>query len=380
MASLHIEAILRGTTIARRRKTLKSISNGAGLGEVYDATLERIKAQDEEKAELAMATLTWICHSERPLLVDELSHALAVEIGEADFDPENAPSIGTLLDCCQGLITVDAEASTIRLIHYAVQEYLCSHPGLFSKPHSVLAETCLTYLNSQQVKNLTPHSLPAPQNMPFLKYSARYWGTHANWDFSDNVRMLALELLNQYGDHISAVSLLGQMTRPGFIEGIATPPLFFALHYASFFGIVELVTVLINSERCKVDQQECIGSAPLAWAARNGHEGVVKSLLEREGVDPKPPDKNDRTPLGCAALNGHEEVVKLLLERKDVAPNHPDISDRTPLGCAAIEGHAGVVKLLLERDNSTPIAQMWMVGDRSGVLLSRDTQAWSSYC
>jgi len=151
------------------------VQDGVGLGDAYDATLERIKAQDEEKANLAMAALTWVCHSERPLQVDELCHALAVEIGETDFDPENVPSTGTLLDCCQGLVTVDAEASTVRLIHYTVQEYLCGHPDLFIKPHSILAETCLTYLNSQQVKDLTPHSLPSPQSMPFLKYSARYW-------------------------------------------------------------------------------------------------------------------------------------------------------------------------------------------------------------
>jgi len=71
--------------------------------------------------------------------VDELCHALAVEIGETDFDPENVPSIDTLLDYCQGLITVDAEALTVRLTHYTVQEYLCTHPDLFSKPHSMLA-------------------------------------------------------------------------------------------------------------------------------------------------------------------------------------------------------------------------------------------------
>ena len=78
LASLHIEAILRGTTVARRRKTLKSIKDGVGLGDAYGATLERIRAQDEEKANLAMTALTWICHSERPLQVDELCHALAV--------------------------------------------------------------------------------------------------------------------------------------------------------------------------------------------------------------------------------------------------------------------------------------------------------------
>jgi len=138
LASLHIEAILRGTTVARRRKTLKAIKDGVGLGDAYSATLERIEAQDEEKANLAMATLTWICHSERPLHVDELCCALAVEIGETDFDEENVPSIGTLLDCCQGLITVDAEASTARLIHYTVQEYLCNFPGpVFATGQSV---------------------------------------------------------------------------------------------------------------------------------------------------------------------------------------------------------------------------------------------------
>jgi len=261
LASLHIEAILRGTTVARRRKTLKAIKDGVGLGDAYSATLERIKAQDEEKANLAMATLTWICHSERPLHVDELCCALAVEIGETDFDEENVPSISTLLDCCQGLITVDAEASTVRLIHYTVQEYLCNFPGLFKKPDSILAETCLTYLNSQQV---TSHSLPDCRSMPFLKYSSGYWGTHANKDLSDHAKTLALQILSQYEDHISAVSLMEQVLQSGYMGGITNSPLFSGLHCTSFFGIVELVTVLINGEGYKVDQQDCGGSTPLA--------------------------------------------------------------------------------------------------------------------
>ena len=272
-----------------------------------------------------------------------------MEIGATDFDPENVPSIGTLLDCCQGFTTVDAEASTVRLIHYTVQEYLCSHPSLFSKPHSILAETCLGYLNSQQVKHLTPYSLPPPQSMPFLKYSARYWGTHTNKDLSDDAKALALELLNQYEDHISAVSLLEQVLRPSYV--IAASPFFSGLHCASFFGIVELVTRLIDGESYEVDQQDCRGRTPLLWASRNGHEEVVQVLLEQEDVDPNRPDKNDRTPLGYAAIKGHEEVVRLLLQREDVDPNHPDENDRTPLGWAAGEGHEGVVKILLEQEN-----------------------------
>ena len=84
-ASLHIETILRETSIARRRKRLKAVEDGEGLGDAYGTTLEQIRIQGREKAKLAMATLTWICHAERPLQVNELCHALAVEIGANGF-------------------------------------------------------------------------------------------------------------------------------------------------------------------------------------------------------------------------------------------------------------------------------------------------------
>jgi len=65
-------------------------------------------------------------------------------------------------------------------------------------------------------------------------------------DLSDYSKILALDLLNKYEDHISAVSLLEQVPYSGYIGAMATSPLFSALHCASFFAIVELVTILIN--------------------------------------------------------------------------------------------------------------------------------------
>ena len=383
LASLHIKAILRGTTIARRKKALESIKDGAGLGDAYGVTLERIKAQDEEMTKLAMATLTWVCYSERPLQVDELCHALAVDIGATDFDLENIPSIGTLLHCCQGLITVDKEASIVRLIHYTVQEYLCGHPGLFSKPHSILAETCLTYLNSERVKNLASHPLPDYRSTPFMKYSSRYWGTHAGRDLSDHARTLALEVLGQYQYHVAAVSLLEQVVHPNYAGYIGTDPLFSGLHGASFFGIVELVTVILNAEDCEVNQQDCTGSTPLAWAARGGHVGAAKLLLGRESIDPDRANKHDRTPLGWAAFEGHEGVVKLLLGNEDVDPNCPDMYSQTPLWCAAFDAYEGVIKLLLGRedvDPNLPVSQISMIEHHSGVLLATDMTEWLSNC
>ena len=140
------------------------MADGLELGDVYGATIERIKAQDGDKSRLGMAALMWISHAERPLQADELCYALAVRLGTTDFKTSNVPSMSTLVGCCQGLITVDKEASTVRLIHFTLQEYLSAHPDIFSKPHSAIAEICLTYLNSQQVKALSTNPSPGTQN------------------------------------------------------------------------------------------------------------------------------------------------------------------------------------------------------------------------
>jgi len=96
----------------------------------------------------------WICHAERPPQGDEPCHTLAVQIGSTDFNVGNISSMSTLVNCCHRLITVNKEASTVRLIHFTLQEYLSTHPDIFPSPHSAMAEICFTYRNSRQGKAL----------------------------------------------------------------------------------------------------------------------------------------------------------------------------------------------------------------------------------
>jgi len=269
------------------------MTDGLGLGDAYDATLGRIKGQGGEKTRLGMDALMWISHSERPLKVDELCHALAVRIGSTDLDGDNVPSIGTLLACCQGLVAVDKEASTVRLIHFTVQEYLRAHPELFSSAHSIIAETCLSYLNSQQVKALSASRSSYAQSTPFLEYSSVYWGVHAKRELSDCAKLLALRLFDDYNDHISTEILLEARGWRGYFHP-DKPYLFSGLHCASFFGIVEIVAGLVEVEGCDINQNDCTGLTPLLLAVRNGHERVVEVLLGQNEVDPDKPDKGGR--------------------------------------------------------------------------------------
>ena len=456
LVSLSIDTILSESTVYRRWRRLNAMTDGLSLRDAYGATVRRIMEQDGVEAGLGMAALMWVFHSERPLRVDELCHALAVEIGSADLDPKNVPSVRKLLNCCQGLLTVDKDASTVRLIHLTLQEYLSTRPDLFARPHSTIAETCLTYLNFQQFKGLptgdrirgepsprrqryledsvlleylSPIELPPRRRRrrywedsesleylspiespprrrqrysedsvslryppieppprrprysvfsdrsrdvqssrdlsltsdlsnsvrtPFLEYASIYWGTHAKRELSDRARLLALELFDNYNDHVSAQFLLKHISKPDSFDGGGDFSSLTGLHCASFFGIVEVVIALLEMNGCDVNQRGYMGNTPLIWAAENGHEGVVRLLLEREGVNPDRPNDGGQTPLSRAAGNGCEGVVRLLLEREDVNPDKPTDRGQTPLSQAAENGHEGVVRLLLERGDVYP--------------------------
>ena len=266
LVSLGIDAILNESTISRRKEKLRKMAGGLELGDAYGATIERIQGQDGDKSRLGMMSLMWISHAERPPRADELCYALAIQLGSTDFDVGNIPSMSALVNCCQGLITVDKEASTVRLVQFTLQEYLSAHPDIFIKPHSAMAEICLTSLNSQQVKALSAAHSPDTQNAPLLEYCSVYWGVHAKKELSDYGRWLALELFNEDYSPVSTELLLAH-------ANLYPPRIcpFSGLHCASFLGIVEVVVAIIEVGGTDINSEDYCGSTPLSWAAYNGH-------------------------------------------------------------------------------------------------------------
>ena len=251
LVSLSIDAILGEITVHQRRKKLEEMTKGDGLGDACTATLSRIKAQHKSRSRLGMQALMWVTHSERPLRVAELCHALGVEEGSTDLNTQNIPAIGTLLACCLGLITVEKSSSTVRLVHYTLQEYLSRNPNLFLKPHSAIAEVCLAYLNFDQVRSISPTLHSVPPTVPFVEYASCYWGTHAGQETTESLKRLALQLLDGFDKHISSkVLLLREMGIWGrhYYWGNSFRG-FTGLHGAAYFGCLEIIVALLDMSK-----------------------------------------------------------------------------------------------------------------------------------
>ena len=356
LVSLNIDTILSELTLYQRRKKLGEMTKGDGLGDAYAATLSRVQAQPRSRSKLGMQVLMWVSHSERPLRVDELCHALGVEEGSSDLNIRNIPRIETLLACSLGLVTVERSSSTVRLVHYTLQEYLFHNPNLFPKLHSMIAEVCLTYLNFTQVRIISPALRYIPQALAFLEYASCHWGTHARRETTESIKRLALKLLDGYDRHISSnvLRLYGVDFWDQRLFQEDSPWGFTGLCGAAYFGCEEITAALLKMEKWNVQATDFCGNTALTWAARRGHEGVVRILLELDDVNPNTADINGRTPLLWAARKGCEGIVRVLLKRNDINPNTADEDGRTPLLWAAGNKHKGVVKVLLGRNDVNP--------------------------
>src|SRR5450432_1000179 len=88
---------------------------------------------------------------------------------------------------------------------------------------------------------------------------------------------------------------------------------------------------------------------PIFLACSFGLVSIMDDLSTFKNIDWNQRNDGDNTGLHLASKNGHEEVVKLLLEAKaDV--NVQDSYGGTALYWAARSGHEAVVKLLLAKD------------------------------
>ena len=350
--------------------------------EAYEKILNRSLDKTATRKLLHIVTA-----ASRPLSVNELAEAMAIQKSHEsyqDLEEELEPEMrfrNTVRDLC-GLFVVIVD-SKIYLLHQTAREFLVRDPkngqpddetfqwkwkySLHAdKSNRILVYICLWYLNFTRLETL--------RDICFLNYSAANWATHfrnANIFKCEELVVLALRVCDIGSKRFNTWYTI---YRDSYYDAPERPT---PLILASYFGLEAVarqllddgcdtstkqklpkrvlqkaLASLLRGRRAMVTAKDEKGLTPLAWAAENGHEAVVRLLAQRDDVDVDAKDRRwGQTPLSYAASEGHEAAVKLLAERKDVDVNAEDYWNRTPLLHAAMEGHEAVVRLLAQRED-----------------------------
>ena len=120
-----------------------------GIAETYNRLLQdgnHIRSQHR------LHLLELILVAYQPLRTEELREALSVEPGVVQYSPAKLlNSIDGIIRSCKGLVMVDEEETTVRLVHFSARQFLTSHTYKEkikeTLAQSRMSEIILTYLN-----------------------------------------------------------------------------------------------------------------------------------------------------------------------------------------------------------------------------------------
>ena len=344
LPSLHIKMVLEMPTRAKRREALEILPTD--LYDAFQGIITRIQGcRRAGQAELGMRVLMWLHFAHRPLKLAELQHALAVEKRHTEFDASNIPPKKPLLDSCLGLVVVDEETSTVRFVHYTLQEYFRKDSRAeFPNGYTYIAETCLTYLNFGQVKQPCTSSQSFEEKMDefkFLEYAACYWGTYVQQQCNDDLMKL-VKLIVDHESECPPCALQALYCHLNSTSSWSYAKKFSGIHAIAYFGLDEIMAYF-----CKVglykELKDGHGWTPLAWAAANGNEAVVRLLVERDDVDINTTCNSGFTPLSWAVMGEYVAIKQLLEDQHDRRARG---SDTVPAGSSvggAAEDIGGVL-------------------------------------
>ena len=299
-----------------------------GLDKVYGRILLQI---DIGRREIAARILRWVVIAARPLTLSELSVVTETTVGSSVISSRDE-IIRDQVSYCRYFLMIQGDK--VGLIHQSAKDYLLrktcdSNPKLefFRIKEEVasleIARRCFNYLQSGALAagrvdlwKVTSHS----RAFPLLEYAVLHWFEHTrSLARSEDIFDLSHPFYHMKSQ-IRESWLKTYHTRDFYADLVPDPhPL---LHMASHFGILPLAEniLLENSVVGKVNRlfymnkPDGRGKTALIWAAGNGHEAIVRLLLNK-AADVDVQDEFGETALFKAALNGHENTVGLLLEK-----------------------------------------------------------------
>ena len=361
LAQLQMDSLAIQTSARNVHRALKMLPGK--LTDLFDDAMNRMAAQPEPHAVLAKRVISWIFYARRPLQIAELREALSVEPGDTKLDRSGYHEVGSLLNVCCGLVSIDRQDNVIRLVHYSLQEYLDSHwridcPG----SEGGIAQNCLIYLT---LNDFLPDAIEGPSlsnrnhassltqsqwrgRHKFFSYVASYWGEHVKGQIEIELEPLILRLFEKKVHLLYGLQEYNKlMYRAVAYDTWPDQPS--PLHLTAYWGLSHIAKVLIDRGD-KIETQDARKRTPLVCAVLNGHTDVAHVLIDRGArIDAR--DLSAATPLHAAVVNNHLEATRLLLEC-GADPNAQDKSGST-LMCHATNNHNLQMMDLLHRKGAS---------------------------
>ncbi|KAI4235910.1 MAG: hypothetical protein LQ349_002852 [Xanthoria aureola] len=322
VAKLHVDALSTKGNVKTLKEALRNLPTT--LDELYDEAVQRINFQNQDDKLLALKALRWVAYTYRPLSFRMLQQALAIELGQVDFDKDSMHPIGLVIDVCAGLLIADSENKVVRLVHYTTQSYLDSLlTSRFQDAHSFIASDCITYMSYDTLQSEDPRpeysssKYSSRESMyPFWNYASTFWTAHAMARQSSELKAQVQRYLasNPWVCLISPVDYerpwLGTLPQrcPGY--GVAA---FYGLYDELEFFLRD--TVNINSLLYKSHLYDSRPTdSALHLAARNNQIETLRLLLDH-GADIEISNLSGMTPLMVAVGHKHLTVVRELISR-----------------------------------------------------------------
>ncbi|KAH8897563.1 hypothetical protein GQ53DRAFT_712018 [Thozetella sp. PMI_491] len=319
-----------GIGIRKISATINSIPEE--LGSLYE---ELTRQMDERATSLKVIQL--ICFAERPLSLDELRWALIVDtkckyksLQECQSDDEYDCNLEKRLKTLsRGLaeLTPSSKSQFVQFIHESVKDFFISGGLLLLEnssntiqmaigmAHIRLSGICIQYLAMEEIDQSTTHS---STDFPFLDYATMFWVTHAKkGDASVNPQEDLMDLFPWPSNTLMEVWVRVYIKKGRYSQNCPASGTRL-VHVLSRYGIIRLLTAILKiaGRITDIDAKDGYGRTPLSWAAKEGHDAVVRLLLDR-GAEIDMKDTNSRTLLSWAAEVGHDAVVELLRASND---------------------------------------------------------------